>query len=182
MRLFEELSASLKPELAGPGTGPGRALGMRGRRGAAAAVGALTGADRMSTLGARCDDRVTGKLDSFAPDAKVIHADIDPAEISKNRLADVPIVGDLAEVIKDLNLTDLPEFNAALREFSPLSTLRTIGILKDPMSMTLEERVLAAYYERLPAFAIDKSPVLPTAFPPPDPALAARGPNLHADR
>ena len=57
---------------------------------------------------------------------------------------------DLArEVIKELNLTELPEFNAALKEFSPLSMLRTIGILKDPMSMTLEERVLAAYYERL---------------------------------
>ena len=57
---------------------------------------------------------------------------------------------DLArEVIKELNLTELPEFNAALKEFSPLSVLRTIGILKDPMSMTLEERVLAAYYDRL---------------------------------
>src|SRR6187551_3219976 len=56
---------------------------------------------------------------------------------------------DLArQVIKDLNLTELPEFNAALKEFSPLSVLRTVGILKDPMSMTLEERVLAAYYER----------------------------------
>ena len=57
---------------------------------------------------------------------------------------------DLArEVIKELNLAELPEFNAALKEFSPLSFLRTIGILKDPMSMTLEERVLAAYYDRL---------------------------------
>src|SRR5829696_8946935 len=61
---------------------------------------------------------------------------------------------DLArEVIKDLNLTESPEFNPALKEFSPLSTLRTIGSLKDPMSMTLEGRVLAAYYERLTAFA-----------------------------
>jgi acetolactate synthase-1/2/3 large subunit len=55
------------------------------------------------TLGARFDDRVTGKADMFAPDAKVIHADIDPAEISKIRTADVPIVGDLKDVISDLN-------------------------------------------------------------------------------
>ena len=53
-------------------------------------------------LGARFDDRVTGRLDSFAPDALIVHADIDPAEISKNRRADVPIVGDCREVIAEL--------------------------------------------------------------------------------
>ncbi len=58
--------------------------------------------DLLITLGARFDDRVTGQLDSFAPDAKVIHADIDPAEIGKNRHADVPIVGDCREVITEL--------------------------------------------------------------------------------
>ena len=77
--------------------------GMPGMHGTVAAVGALQQADLLITLGARFDDRVTGKLDSFAPGAKVIHADIDPAEISKNRLADVPIVGDLAEVLAELN-------------------------------------------------------------------------------
>src|SRR6185295_11622740 len=58
--------------------------------------------DLLITLGARFDDRVTGQLSTFAPDAKVIHADIDPAEISKNRVADVPIVGECREVISDL--------------------------------------------------------------------------------
>jgi acetolactate synthase I/II/III large subunit len=82
--------------------------GMPGMHGTVASVGALQQADLLITLGARFDDRVTGKLDSFAPGAKVIHADIDPAEISKNRLADVPIVGDLKEV--------LTELNAALRD------------------------------------------------------------------
>ena len=53
-------------------------------------------------LGARFDDRVTGKLDSFAPDATIVHADIDPAEIGKNRHADVPIVGDARHVIDEL--------------------------------------------------------------------------------
>jgi len=77
-------------------------LGMPGMHGSVAAVGALQKSDLLITLGARFDDRVTGRLDSFAPDALVIHADIDPAEISKNRTADVPIVGDAKEVINDL--------------------------------------------------------------------------------
>ncbi len=77
-------------------------LGMPGMHGTVAAVGALQKSDLLIALGTRFDDRVTGKLDSFAPDAKVIHADIDPAEIGKNRNADVPIVGDVKNVISDL--------------------------------------------------------------------------------
>ncbi|WP_268248242.1 acetolactate synthase large subunit [Actinomadura coerulea] len=77
-------------------------MGMPGMHGAVGAVGALQRADLLIALGARFDDRVTGKLDGFAPHAKVVHADIDPAEISKNRHADVPIVGDAREVIADL--------------------------------------------------------------------------------
>ena len=77
-------------------------LGMPGMHGTVAAVGALQRADLIVALGARFDDRVTGKLSSFAPHATIVHADIDPAEISKNRYADVPIVGDCREVIADL--------------------------------------------------------------------------------
>ena len=77
-------------------------LGMPGVHGSVAAVGALQKSDLIIALGARFDDRVTGRLDSFAPGALVIHADIDPAEISKNRAADIPIVGDAREVIVDL--------------------------------------------------------------------------------
>ncbi len=77
-------------------------LGMPGMHGTVAAVGALQKSDLLITLGARFDDRVTGKLSSFAPGAAVIHADIDPAEIGKNRQADVPIVGDLSEIIPEL--------------------------------------------------------------------------------
>ena len=77
-------------------------LGMPGMHGSVAAVGALQKADLLVTLGARFDDRVTGKLSTFAPNASVIHADIDPAEIGKNRHADVPIVGDLAEILPEL--------------------------------------------------------------------------------
>jgi acetolactate synthase I/II/III large subunit len=77
-------------------------LGMPGMHGTMSAVTSLQKSDLLISLGARFDDRVTGKLSSFAPEAKVIHADIDPAEISKNRTADVPIVGDCREVITDL--------------------------------------------------------------------------------
>jgi len=81
--------------------------GMPGMHGTVAAVASLQRADLIVSLGARFDDRVTGRLDSFAPEAKIVHADIDPAEISKNRHADVPIVGDCREVIAEL-ITALP--------------------------------------------------------------------------
>src|SRR4029077_13192666 len=77
-------------------------LGMPGMHGTVAAVAGLQRSDLIISLGARFDDRVTGNLDSFAPGALVIHADIDAAEIGKNREADVPIVGDCREVITDL--------------------------------------------------------------------------------
>jgi acetolactate synthase-1/2/3 large subunit len=77
-------------------------LGMPGMHGTVAAVAAFQRSDLIIALGARFDDRVTGKLDSFAPYAKVIHADIDPAEIGKNRNADVPIVGDIKACIREL--------------------------------------------------------------------------------
>ena len=73
-------------------------LGMPGMHGSVAAVSALQRADLIVAIGARFDDRVTGRLDSFAPNAAVVHVDVDAAEISKNRTADVPIVGQAAEV------------------------------------------------------------------------------------
>lgn len=69
-------------------------MGMPGMHGAVSAVGALQKSGLLIAVGTRFDDRVTGRLDSFAPDAKIIHADIDPAEIGKNRVVDVPVVGD----------------------------------------------------------------------------------------
>jgi acetolactate synthase-1/2/3 large subunit len=87
-------------------------LGMPGMHGTVAAVTALQKADLLIALGARFDDRVTGKIDTFAPDAQVIHADVDPAEISKNRMADVPIVGDAREVIAELTAAVKAEHEA----------------------------------------------------------------------
>jgi acetolactate synthase-1/2/3 large subunit len=77
-------------------------VGMPGMHGTVAAVAAMQKADLLVALGSRFDDRVTGQLSTFATHATIVHADIDPAEISKNRRADVPIVGDCKEVITEL--------------------------------------------------------------------------------
>ncbi len=77
-------------------------LGMPGMHGTVPAVLALQESDLIVALGARFDDRVTGKPSEFAPHAKVVHVDIDPAEIGKIRIPDVPIVGDAKDVIVDL--------------------------------------------------------------------------------
>ena len=90
-------------------------LGMPGMHGTVAAVTALQKADLLITLGARFDDRVTGKLSSFAPNAKIIHADIDPAEIGKNRIVDVALVGDLKATINAL----LPALQAKFKNSKP---------------------------------------------------------------
>lgn len=95
--------------LTGIGCFPGDhelSLGMLGMHGARYANYAVTGCDLIIAAGVRFDDRVTGKLETFAPEAKVIHMDIDPAEISKNVAVDVPIVGDAKQVLAGL-LTEL---------------------------------------------------------------------------
>ena len=84
-------------------------VGMPGMHGVAYASLAIDEADLVIGLGMRFDDRITGKISAFAPNAKVIHVDIDPAEIDKNVHADVPIVGDLARVLKQLNQIVQPE-------------------------------------------------------------------------
>ena len=88
-------------------------MGMPGMHGSVPAVAALQRSDLLITIGARFDDRVTGHVESFAPEAKVIHADIDPAEIGKIREVEVPIVGDAREVLAALHSAmealDLPK-------------------------------------------------------------------------
>lgn len=94
-------------------------LGMPGMHGTVAAVTALQKADLLITLGARFDDRVTGKLSSFAPNAKIIHADVDPAEIGKNRRVDVPLLGDLKESLKALIPAVEKEFKKSQPDLTP---------------------------------------------------------------
>jgi len=93
-------------------------FGMPGMHGTVGAVTALQKSDLLITLGARFDDRVTGKLSTFAVNAKVIHADIDPAEIGKNRFADVPVVGDLKRTITALIPAVKAEFAKKTPDYS----------------------------------------------------------------
>ncbi|MET9628483.1 acetolactate synthase large subunit [Lentzea sp. NPDC006480] len=104
-------------------------LGMPGMHGTVPAVAALQRADLLIALGTRFDDRVTGSLPHFAPDAAVVHADIDPAEISKNRLADVPIVGDCHDVITALNavVTTIPDLTPWWDYLNGLRTTYPLG-------------------------------------------------------
>ena len=90
-------------------------LGMPGMHGTVPAVLAFQESDLIVAIGARFDDRVTGKVSEFAPHAKIVHIDIDPAEIGKIRFADVPIVGDAKEVLQDF----LPAFEVAKKEHAP---------------------------------------------------------------
>lgn len=105
LELAEEAGAPVVTTLMARGAFPDghrQNLGMPGMHGTVAAVAAMQRSDLLIALGARFDDRVTGDLSTFAPGAKIVHADIDPAEIGKNRPADVPIVGDAREVVREL--------------------------------------------------------------------------------
>ncbi|MFB9835626.1 acetolactate synthase large subunit [Actinoallomurus acaciae] len=112
-------------------------MGMPGMHGSVGAVGALQQADLLVTLGARFDDRVTGRLDTFAPDAKVVHADIDPAEISKNRHADVPIVGDCRDVLTDL-ITAVRNEHAAGRKGDHEDWWRQLSVWRETYPLGYE--------------------------------------------
>lgn len=118
MRLAELTGAPVVTTLMARGVFPDSHdlhLGMPGMHGTVAAVTALQKSDLLITLGARFDDRVTGKLSTFAVNAKVIHADIDPAEIGKNRFADVAVIGDLKNIISAL----IPAVQAEFKKSQP---------------------------------------------------------------
>jgi acetolactate synthase-1/2/3 large subunit len=94
-------------------------ISMPGMHGSYAANMGMSGSDLLIALGVRFDDRVTGRLAAFAPHAKVIHVDIDPAEVGKNRHADLPIVGDVKRV--------LPKLTAELKELAPAMESKNAG-------------------------------------------------------
>ncbi|WP_168195036.1 MULTISPECIES: acetolactate synthase large subunit [unclassified Corynebacterium] len=130
-------------------------MGMPGMHGSVPAVAAMQKSDLLITIGARFDDRVTGDVASFAPDAQVIHADIDPAEIGKIRAVDVPIVGDAAEVLgaltkvfaknvaKGIDLSEWKSYLNQLKERFPRGWEKTDDGLLEPQHVirTLAEEV-----------------------------------------
>ncbi len=106
LRFAENINAPVTETLMGLGGFPSThplSLGMPGMHGTIYANMALTECDLLISVGCRFDDRVTGKLDAFAPEAKIIHIDIDPTSISKNIDVDIPIVGDAKNIIGQLN-------------------------------------------------------------------------------
>jgi acetolactate synthase-1/2/3 large subunit len=138
-------------------------LGMPGMHGNYTAVTSMQRADLLVALGSRFDDRVTGKLSAFAPDAKIVHVDVDPAEIGKNRFVDVPIVGDCKDVIAKLAVelakrqegTGVPDRSAWLSQLDEWQT-------KYPLRYGQESDRLKPQYcvERLRAFADDDTIVV----------------------
>ena len=125
MQLAELVGAPVVTTLMALGSFPDshpQHFGMPGMHGTVGAVTALQKADLLITLGARFDDRVTGKLSTFAVNAEVIHADIDPAEIGKNRFADVPVVGDLKRTIAALIPAIKAEFAKGRADLAPWLT------------------------------------------------------------
>jgi acetolactate synthase-1/2/3 large subunit len=106
LELAEQVNAPVTTTLMGMASFPTKhelSLGMLGMHGTYYANMAVTNSDLLIALGARFDDRVTGKIATFAPHAKIIHVDIDPTSIKKNVRVDLPIVGDLRDVLKKLN-------------------------------------------------------------------------------
>jgi len=115
MKLSHHLNAPVTNTLMGLGGIPHddpHFLGMLGMHGTYEANMAVSHCDLLVSIGARFDDRVTGRLDAFAPDAKIIHIDVDPTSVSKNVHADLPIVGDVAVVLKQI-LDELSHFGKA---------------------------------------------------------------------
>jgi len=138
-------------------------LGMPGMHGNYTAVTAMQRADLLVALGSRFDDRVTGKLSGFAPDAKIVHVDVDPAEIGKNRFVDVPIVGDCkdviaklaAEVTKRQEGRGVPDRSVWLRQLAEWQAMYPLRYAQD------SDRIKPQYcVERLRHFADDDTIVV----------------------
>ncbi len=155
LKLAETIMAPVTTTLLGIGAFPGThqlALGMLGMHGTKYANYAIQESDLLITVGARFDDRVTGKIDAFAPRAKVIHIDIDPAEIGKNIRVDLPIIGNAGPVMQSLEShlhgmqTRSQEWLAkiaAWKEEHPLQYNRSESVIKP-------QQVVQEFYDACP--------------------------------
>ena len=143
LELAEKINCPVTWTLMGIGGFPSlhkQSLGMLGMHGTAYANHSIMDADLIIAVGARFDDRVTGRLDKFAPEAKVIHIDIDPSSISKNVHVDIPIVGDARQIVTELirEIERVPSINEWLKHVEALKK-------KYPMSFKAKKKVLPQY-------------------------------------
>ncbi len=156
LELAETLQAPVTTTLMGMASFPTRhplSLGMLGMHGTYYANMAVTNSDVLIALGARFDDRVTGKISTFAPHAKIIHVDVDPTSIKKNVRVDLPIVGDLRDVLKKINKIlaehkdEVGQVNQALKPW-----LEEIAVWRKDHPMTYKQ----SQTEIKPQFVIEK--------------------------
>ena len=146
----EIMNAPITNTLMGLGAFPasdGRFVGMLGMHGTYEANMAVSHSDLLIAIGARFDDRVTGKLEEFAPHAKIIHIDVDPTSISKNVHVDVPIVGDVKLVLEQLNLLiDNKAFQKSRPNLAPWWEQVEQWRKKDSLAYSQGENVIEAQY------------------------------------
>ena len=150
LQLAERLSLPVTPTLMGLGCFPSGhplSLGMLGMHGTYWANMAISDSDLIIALGVRFDDRVTGALDKFAPNAAIIHIDIDPTSVSKNVRADIPIVGDAKSVVRQM-LDQLPERSCETSEQRLADWWRQIEAWKEyaPLSYEKNDQVIMPQY------------------------------------
>ncbi len=125
----------------------GRFIGMLGMHGTYEANMAVSHCDLLVAIGARFDDRVTGKIEAFAPHAKIIHIDVDPTSISKNVRVDLPIVGDVKQVLQQINLLTLtPEFHAGHVDLLPWWGEIEVWRKKNSLSYTQGAEIIEPQY------------------------------------
>lgn len=141
--LAEKINAPVTVTLMGLGAFPADSplfLGMLGMHGTAYANHAITESDLIIAVGARFDDRVTGKIDAFAPEARIIHIDVDPSSIGKNVRVDIPIVGDAGNVLKQMleEIRKLPNTEAWMKSVAALKK-------KFPLRYSQKDRINPQY-------------------------------------
>lgn len=153
LKFAETINAPVTTTLMGLGGFPSThqlCLGMPGMHGTVYANLAITESDLLISVGCRFDDRVTGRLDAFAPEAKIIHVDIDPTSISKNIKVDVPIVGDaknvLGQMLEEMNTAKLPNFSSWHKRIKEWKKKHPLGYRKSSKGKIKPQHVIEEVY------------------------------------
>lgn len=161
LRFAEDVNVPVTATLMGLGGFPSThqlSLGMPGMHGTVYANMAITESDLLIAVGCRFDDRVTGRLDAFAPRAKIIHIDIDPTSISKNIKVDIPIVGDAKNILSQLNeeidKTKLPDFSAWHKKIKEWKKKHPLIYKKEAKGRVKPQHIIEEIYNRTKGKAI----------------------------